>query len=180
MKNLANILSIVRIFLVVPIIILLENHYIYWVIIFFLLGGLSDYLDGFLARKYNTVSNTGKLLDPLADKIFIMSILIYMFKSLDVSFWIIFIILFRELIITGLRAELASKGYILPAGKSGKWKTFLQFFSIFFLLLSYINKNFYNIGIFMLYIAVILTIASGFQYFMIYYNFSKEIQKHSD
>jgi CDP-diacylglycerol--glycerol-3-phosphate 3-phosphatidyltransferase len=118
MKNLANILSIVRIFLVVPIIILLENHYIYWVIIFFLLGGLSDYLDGFLARKHNTVSNTGKLLDPLADKIFIMSILIYMFKSLDVSFWIIFIILFRELIITGLRAELASKGYILPAGKS--------------------------------------------------------------
>lgn len=169
MKHLPNLLSIVRTVLVVPIILLLEYHLVYWALVLFLFGGISDYLDGLLARRYNIVSNTGKLLDPLADKIFIMGILIYMIKTLDVSFWLVFIILFRELIITGLRAEMASKNYILPAGRIGKWKTFTQFFSIFFLISSYINKSFYQFGVILLYLAVILTLISGAQYFVIYF-----------
>ncbi len=169
MKHVPNLLSIARTVLVIPIIILLEYHLVYWSLVIFLFGGLSDYFDGLLARRYNIVSGTGKLLDPLADKIFIMGILIYMIKTLDISFWLVFIILFRELIITGLRAEMASKNYILPAGRMGKWKTFTQFFSIFFLMLSYINRNFYQFGIILLYIAVVLTIVSGAQYFTIYF-----------
>ncbi|MGB9755308.1 MAG: CDP-diacylglycerol--glycerol-3-phosphate 3-phosphatidyltransferase [Desulfurella sp.] len=169
MKHLPNLLSIVRTILVVPIILLLEYHLVYWALVLFLFGGLSDYLDGLLARRYNIVSSTGKLLDPLADKIFIMGILIYMIKTLDISFWLVFIILFRELIITGLRAEMASKNYILPAGRIGKWKTFTQFFSIVFLIFSYINKSFYQFGIIILYLAVILTLVSGAQYFVIYF-----------
>ncbi len=169
MKHLPNLLSIMRTILVIPIIILLEYHLIYWSLVLFLFGGLSDYLDGLLARRYKIVSNTGKLLDPLADKIFIMGILIYMIKTLDISFWLVFIILFRELIVTGLRAEMASKSYILPAGRIGKWKTFTQFFSIFFLMFSYINKSYYQFGVILLYVAVILTLVSGGQYFVIYF-----------
>lgn len=104
------------------------HHRLFWQIGFILaiLAGTTDYLDGYLARKYNLVTDFGKLMDPLTDKIFTVSCFVILTEYQVVPGWITALILTREFSVTGLRTMAANKGNIMPAAFSGKLKTMLQ------------------------------------------------------
>ena len=88
--------------------------------IIFILASLTDMLDGYIARKYNMVSNFGKLMDPLADKLLTMAAFVCLIETGDAAAWIVIIILGRELIITGMRQVAAAQGIVIAAGVTGK------------------------------------------------------------
>ena len=129
--------------------------------VIFAIASITDYLDGFLARKWNVVSNFGKFADPMADKLLVMSAFIMMIELKMVPAWIAAVIICRELAVTGLRLLLVETGgTVLAAAMLGKIKTFSQMFAIIFLLCHLTLP-----GQVLLYIALIFTIYSGYDYF---------------
>ena len=92
----------------------------------FVIGAITDFFDGHLARKWGVVSNFGKLIDPLADKILVSAAFIYLSTVGMCPFWITILIIFREFLVTGLRQLAAAQGHIMPADWCGKWKTGFQ------------------------------------------------------
>ena len=138
--NLANKLTMSRIMLVPFFIMLLEFH-LFWTSVFaliiFIIASVTDLIDGRIARSRNSVTTLGIFLDPLADKLLISSAFIC-FAVIDylyVPAWMVIAIIAREFIITGLRALAASKNVIIPADKSGKFKTTFQVIAIIVILL---------------------------------------------
>ena len=132
----------------------------------FIIASVTDFFDGHLARKHNLVTNYGKIMDPLADKLLVTAALICMVETNIVPAWMVIVILAREFAITGLRAVAASEGIVIAAAWSGKIKTVTQMIAIIFLLLdnwpfSLVNLPFAE---FMLWVAVIMTIYSGVEY----------------
>jgi CDP-diacylglycerol--glycerol-3-phosphate 3-phosphatidyltransferase len=95
-------------------------------------AGFTDFLDGYIARKFNLISDFGKLMDPLADKIFIATAFIVLVDKDVLSAWVAVVILAREFLVTGLRQLAASKGRVMEAEKAGKLKTLLQMFFLIF------------------------------------------------
>ncbi len=92
----------------------------------FVAGAISDFFDGHLARKYGMVTNLGKLMDPLADKILVSAAYVYLSSVGMCPFWVTVLIIFRELLVTGLRQLAALQGEVMAADRGGKWKTGLQ------------------------------------------------------
>lgn len=135
-------------------------------VIVFIIASFTDYLDGHLARKNNLVTDYGKIMDPLADKLLVTSALVCMVQTGIVPAWMVIVILAREFAITGLRSVAASKGIVIAAAWSGKVKTVTQMIAIIFLLLD--NWPFSLFGFpfatIMLWIAVIMTVYSGVEY----------------
>lgn len=127
--------------------------------IVFIVASLTDFLDGHLARKWNLVTNFGKIMDPFADKLLVLTALIYLAISGTIPGWPVIIIIGRELLVTSLRALAADNGIILAARNLGKFKTVSQMFAIIFLILGW-----QIIGLILLYIAVALTIISLIDY----------------
>ena len=132
----------------------------------FVLAFITDILDGYLARKHNDISNFGKLLDPIADKMLVASALIMLTGRDMISPIVAIIILCREFIISGIRSFAAAKGKVMPAGIWGKLKTVFQCIAITAMLLG--NIGFKEIGIpfdtIMVVIATALTVWSGIDY----------------
>jgi len=174
MMNLPNALTVFRI-LAVPFIIALLYfpHKTSCLIatLFFLVAILTDLADGFLARKYNQVTNFGKFLDPLADKILIASVLIMLVELNWVPAWIAMIIIVRELLVTGLRAIAADKGQVIAADKYGKMKTIMQSVALVPLIYHYpiFGIDVAGLGFFLLLVALVLTIYSGWNYLYSFY-----------
>lgn len=92
----------------------------------FVIGAISDFFDGHLARKYNLITNFGKLIDPLADKILVSAAFIYLTYVGMCPFWVTILIIFREFLITGLRQLAVEQGKVMAADRTGKWKTAVQ------------------------------------------------------
>ena len=164
--NLPNKLTTLRMLLVPVFIIVYLLGYEIPSLIIFAIASFTDFLDGYLARKYNLISNYGKIMDPLADKLLVTAALVCMVQTGIVPAWMVIVILAREFAITGLRAVAASEGTVIAAAWSGKIKTVTQMIAIIFLLLdnwpfSLFNIPFANI---MLWVAVIMTIYSGLEY----------------
>ena len=133
---------------------------------FFSLAFLTDILDGFIARRYQSVTALGKFLDPLADKLLVIVTLIKLLELQRVPGWIVILMVIRELIITGLRGIAAKEGVIIQANRFGKYKTTIQAISITALCLHYefLGMDFHRIGIATLWIALIFTLGSGIVY----------------
>lgn len=133
----------------------------------FIVASCTDWVDGYLARKYNLVTNLGKFLDPLADKLLVTSAFLILIEIELAPAWVIIIILSREFAVTGLRSILAGEGTIVAASNLGKIKTWAQIVAISALLLH--NTIFVMFGIpfddIMLYVALFFTIWSGWDYF---------------
>ena len=104
--------------------------------VLFILAACTDMLDGKIARKYNLVTNFGKLMDPLADKLLTMSAFVCLVGLGDIPAWIVIVILGREFIITGMRQVAAAEGIVIAAGWSGKSKTVCQMIAIPLLMLN--------------------------------------------
>ena len=157
-ENIPNLLTLGRIVLIAVFILILciwnsvAGHAVAAVV--FALASITDYLDGYLARKWQVVTNFGKFADPLADKMLVMTAFIMLVELGMVPAWIAAIIICRELAVTGLRLLLVENGgTVLAAAMPGKIKTFTQMFSIIFLLL-----HFSMIGRLLVYVALIFKI----------------------
>ncbi|MCD4818154.1 MAG: CDP-diacylglycerol--glycerol-3-phosphate 3-phosphatidyltransferase [Candidatus Cloacimonetes bacterium] len=183
-KHIPNILTILRIILV-PIFIYFvflndSSNHVLWATIVFIIASITDYFDGMLARKFKVISNFGKIMDPLADKILVASALFALaFKPIDfISIYIVIIIIFREIIITILRDYYARKKVFIAANIWGKLKTILQMVGIIFALIFYSMKKFLHlessqesfvvssINIFFWGVALV-TVLSGLNYFFV-------------
>ena len=167
--NLPNKLATLRIILVIPFVIFLslalefsENTGIAIMLrilsaAIFVGAAITDYYDGKIARKYNMITNLGKLLDPLA----VISALVTLAKFNQVSLWFVIIIIFRELLITGLRSIVAAEGAVIAADRLGKWKTATQMVALTLIILIPFSFTINNI---LLLIPLILTVVSGIEY----------------
>ena len=175
--NLANALTISRI-VVVPVIVILLiiDGVIPSVIasVLFIAATITDYLDGYFARKYHMESDLGKLLDPLADKLLIASVMIMLIPLGRVPAWIAVVIIGRELAVTGLRSIASEKHIIIAANWLGKYKTAFQCAALIPLLIHYpiLDIQFQLAGEFFLWIALFFTVWSGFDYI---YSYIKQI-----
>ena len=164
--NLPNKLTTMRMLLVPVFIILYLMDYRVAAVVVFIVASFTDYLDGHLARKYNLITDYGKIMDPLADKLLVTSALVCMVQTAVVPAWMVIVILAREFAITGLRAVAAGEGRVIAAAWSGKIKTVTQMIAVIFLILD--NWPFSKVGFpfatIMLWIAVIMTVYSGCEY----------------
>lgn len=159
--NIANQLTMLRIFLV-PIFMYFallnsDKGFLYAGIIF-VIASITDFLDGYLARKYNMVTNFGKLMDPLADKILVLAAMLVFLEMNKIASWMVLIVITRELGISIIRAIAASSGKVIAASYYGKLKTVSQLIGIIMIL--------FNIpfGFYIFYISIFLTAYSGFDY----------------
>lgn len=132
----------------------------------FALASLTDMLDGKIARKYNLVTNFGKLMDPLADKILTAAAMVCLVQIGDLAAWIVVVILFREYAITGLRGVAAEEHIVVAASIWGKVKTVCQMFALMFLMMKpqVVALCGVNIGLLLMYVALVLTVYSGVDY----------------
>lgn len=168
--NLPNKLTLFRIILIPVLVIFMylpiSGKYLISLIIF-IIAAITDVLDGNIARKYNLITDFGKFMDPLADKLLVIAALICMIETSLVPGWIVLIIISRELAVSIMRAIAAADGKVIAAGTSGKLKTIVQMVSIILLLLgAHLNDNIVlTIGKVLIYLAAVLTIYSGYEYF---------------
>lgn len=165
--NLPNKLTMLRIVLIPAFIVLLMKGYYYTSGIVFILASLTDMLDGYIARKYDLITNFGKIMDPLADKLLVTSAMICLVELGEVAGWMIIVILAREFIITGLRTVAAGEGIIIAAGTWGKIKTVLQMVALSLILLRNWPFSYFidlPIGYWVLWLAVAATVYSGAEY----------------
>lgn len=173
--NLPNVLTYLRI-AIIPLILFflappVSGKSYNFAFFLYVLASITDYLDGILARRHNQVTSVGKLLDPLADKLLTSAVLIMLIPSGKVQAWLVFLIIGREITITGLRSIAASKGLILYASRTGKNKLISQTVGLLFLLL-YVPKIGFLldfIGVFFLWVSVILGYWSAIAYFVYFY-----------
>jgi len=134
----------------------------------FILAALTDSLDGYVARKYNMITNLGKFMDPLADKLLVCAALVALVQLGDLPSWVVIIIISRELMITGFRVVAADKKVVLAANFWGKLKTVTQMVMIIAVLLD-LRLAFYGYLCILLYwLAAVLTVISAIDY--IYHN----------
>ncbi len=138
--NLPNLLTMGRV-AVIPLVILLIDRGspkdCWWAALVYSAAALTDLIDGWLARRMHVVSVLGKFLDPLADKLLVMAVLIYMVPMGRIPTWAVTLLLARELSVTGLRSIASSEGVVIAAGDDGKSKTALQMVGLLCLILGY-------------------------------------------
>ena len=128
--------------------------------IIFAVASFTDFLDGYLARKYNLITDFGKFMDPLADKVLVVAALAVLVEMNLIPAWMIVLIITREYAVSILRAIAANTGQVIAASQGGKAKTVSQIIAVLMLLLNI------KYGIYVMWIAVILTFVSGMDYLM--------------
>ena len=174
MFNLANKLTMLRI-LAAPVMVVLlyfpNRVSCFIAVLVFAAACVTDMVDGLVARRGNMVTNFGKFLDPLADKLLIGSVLIMLVKLGWAPAWVVVVIIGRELAVTGLRAMAADQGMVMAADTFGKIKTMLQIASLVPLVLHYPVAGFdpAPLGMWLLYAALAVTVFSGANYVFNFY-----------
>lgn len=180
--NLPNKITILRIFLVPIVVLFLLIKFDFGEItiagqvltyseiiatVIFIIAASTDGLDGYIARKWKLVTNLGKFLDPLADKLLVTAALISLVDMQRLSAWIAIIIISREFAVTGLRLVAAAEGNVIAASKLGKLKTVTQIVAIVLLMLNNFPFTFlhYPVADWVMWLALIVTIVSGVDYF---------------
>jgi len=172
--TLPNLLSLFRIAIIPVLVYLLSFTDPFSALLaaaLFLIAALTDYFDGYLARRQRTVSNLGKILDPLADKLMIVTALI-MLAAMDrpgepeVPAWLVVVVVARETAVTILRGIALTEGIVMEAEELGKYKFILQAFAVFALMVHYVylGIDFYVVGVYYLLLATVVALWSGVNY----------------
>ena len=172
--NLANKITLLRILMVPLIIVLLYFEgpvFCFLAACAFAFASLTDWVDGYIARRRNMVTSMGKFLDPLADKVLVCSVLIMFVHLQWAPAWVVIVMVCRELIVTGLRAIARDEGVVLAADKFGKAKTVLQICAIIPLILHYPYWGYelWRAGEWLLYLAMLMAIFSCINYCVSFY-----------
>jgi CDP-diacylglycerol--glycerol-3-phosphate 3-phosphatidyltransferase len=163
--NLPTLITLSRIVLI-PFFVLVAPDRPFLGALIFGVASITDFLDGYLARRTGQITKFGIILDPIADKFLVISALILLVDMARLSAWIAITIIVREFLVTGLRAVALSKDIVIPAEMGGKLKTAFQITAILCLIIStdIFGIDLYDVGIFFVWIALILSIVSGVQY----------------
>jgi len=174
MINLPNTITLARISVVPSLFFLLMSPGPLWSLVLaalFVMAAITDFLDGFVARKYNMITTIGKFLDPLADKLIVNSAMILMIPIGRIDAWIVVIIIMRDLIVDGIRSIASSEGIYIDASILGKQKTLAQIIAVTALMIHYpfLGLDAHLVGTIILYVAFLLTIYSGVDYFIKFY-----------
>jgi CDP-diacylglycerol--glycerol-3-phosphate 3-phosphatidyltransferase len=178
LTNLPNLLTYARI-ATIPLILWFVEHdspkNCLWAALIYSIASVTDVLDGFLARISGQVSMIGKFIDPLADKLIVLLLFVYLVPLGRVPPWVVAVVLTRELAVTGLRAIAAGEGLIISASDSAKMKTSFQLIGCVGLLIHYrytldlivaeVDASFHDLGLAFTYMSVVLSVWSGFRYF---------------
>jgi len=170
LPNGVTILRIVAIPLILVLLFYMGRKYQLLTGLLFFGAAVTDTFDGYLARRRGMVTTLGIFLDPLADKLLIVTALIALIPAREIPVWMVIVIVGREIAITGLRGIAVSQGIIISASALGKYKTVFEAASIFFLILngSYSFLSFRPIGMFFLWVALGIAVISGVDYFRKY------------
>ena len=185
---LPNVLTYLRILLIPAVLAFIDNDSLLHSFIaasLYSLSAITDFVDGYLARKWNQISLVGKFLDPLADKLLVMATLVWMVPLGRIDAWLVVVLLTRELGITGLRSVASSEGLVIAAGALGKRKTALQMIGILCLILHFrypvIFTDFYidahQVGLYTIYISLVFSIFSAIEYIGL---FARAVQSRAD
>lgn len=179
--NLPNLLTFLRILLIPVVLWLLAEgtpRANFWAAVVYGVTAITDFLDGWLARRQNLISVLGKFLDPLADKLLVMAVLVFMVDLGRVPFWAVIIIIGRELSITSLRVIAMTEGVLIAAGQGGKDKTALQMVALLMLIVHHpyvlsfgfasMEVDFNGAGTALLYLSVVLAITSAGEYIKLF------------
>ncbi len=173
MYNLPNALSLLRILLVPVLVVVLLTEFQdkeWYGLGLFLLAALTDFLDGFIARRQQQITRLGKLLDPAADKILTAAAFISLVELGVAPSWMVTVIVAREFAVSALRSFAASEGVIIAAGMSGKVKTTLQIIAISLLIIYNQLGEFVHLAPISLWLALISSIYSGIEYFVRFFH----------
>ena len=179
--NLPNKLTIFRVILIVPFVLLLLGSHQQWgwfmvlfggilpyvdyiAVAIFIIASLTDMLDGRIARKYNLVTNFGKFMDPLADKLLVCSALICLVEMGRLPAWMVIIIISREFIISGFRLVASDTGVVIAASYWGKFKTTFQMIAVILLIVNFQAGFMQMLTTLCVWIALILTVVSLIDY----------------
>ncbi len=179
--NLPNKLTIFRVILIVPFVLLLLGSHQQWgwfmalfggilqyvdyiAVAIFIIASLTDMLDGKIARKYNLVTNFGKFMDPLADKLLVCSALICLVEMGRLPAWMVIIIISREFIISGFRLVASDNGVVIAASYWGKFKTTFQMIAVILLIVNFQADFMQMLTTLCVWIALILTVVSLIDY----------------
>ncbi len=161
--NLPNKLTVFRVILVIPFVALLLYGYDLWAVAVFIIASLTDLLDGKIARKYNLITDFGKFMDPLADKLLVCAAMICLVEMGRLPAWMVIVIISREFIISGFRLVASDNGVVIAASYWGKFKTTFQMLMVIVLMLN-LGGVFDTIGRVLTWIALILTVVSLVDY----------------
>lgn len=172
---LPNILTMFRVAIIPVVLVYVDNGSRTRSIVACLLfaaSAITDFLDGYLARRQQQVSLLGKFLDPLADKILVMATLVWMVPLGRIAPWVVILLLAREMSITALRSIAAAEGLIIAAGRMGKDKTALQMIGISCLIIHFpypilglgFSVDFHLVGLAAVYLSLVLSLTSAFEY----------------
>ncbi|MBR4808440.1 MAG: CDP-diacylglycerol--glycerol-3-phosphate 3-phosphatidyltransferase [Lachnospiraceae bacterium] len=177
--NLPNKLTILRVLLIPVFVVLLladfwGKYFDYIALAVFIIASLTDMLDGMIARKYNLITNFGKFMDPLADKLLVCSAMICLLDLGRIPAWVVIVIIAREFIISGFRLVASDKGVVIAAGYIGKVKTVFQMIMIMLMIIDFTEGAMYMVTQVVMYIAVALTIISLVDYIGRNYKVLKE------
>ena len=167
--NLPNKLTLFRVILIPFFVFFLlapyfEGYCNYIAVAIFIVASITDFLDGKIARKYHLVTNFGKFMDPLADKLLVSSALICLVALNKIPAWIVIVIIAREFIISGFRLVAADNGVVIAASYWGKFKTAFQMVTVIVLILNIPGEVFAVIGTVLIYISLVLTVISLIDY----------------
>lgn len=172
--NLPNTITLMRIGVVPFLFVLLSNPGEFWSLVLaalFVIASITDFLDGYFARKYQMITTMGKFLDPVADKIIVNTAMILMIPIGRIPAWIVAITIIRDLIVDVIRSIASSEGIYIQASVLGKQKTVTQIIAVTALMIHYaiFGINAHVVGTIILYIALFLTLYSGIDYFIKFY-----------
>lgn len=166
--NLPNKLTILRIVMIPFFVFFMLTDFVpgskWFAVIFFCVASFTDFLDGHIARKYNLITNFGKFMDPLADKMLVSSAFICLVAQGRIAAWIVIVIIAREFVISGFRLVASDNGVVIAASYWGKFKTNFQMFAIILLTVNLGGSVVHIIEQVLVYIALILTIVSLVDY----------------
>jgi len=184
--NLPNALTLFRVLLIPVFILFLSSPGLFDMTLgqgalisagIFFVASVTDWLDGYIARVTGQVTKVGKLFDPIADKLLVLSALILLVPHNEVPAWMAIVIIGREFAVTGFRAIATSEGVVIPAQEGGKAKMFFQIIAIIALLIDLGHLDFfrtvvnaYLIGTVSLWLAMVLAVLSGVQYFVSFWD----------
>jgi CDP-diacylglycerol--glycerol-3-phosphate 3-phosphatidyltransferase len=174
--DLPNLLTLARIAAIPAVLVCVDNYsprLSFLAALIFVAAMVTDVVDGWLARRMGLVTVLGKFLDPLADKLMVLSVLVIMVARDRAPAWLVVVLMARELAVTGLRAIASQQGLVIAAGAGGKAKTALQSVGIVFLLVHFryevlfvgYELDFHEVGIWVLYVSLVMSVLSAAEYF---------------